>query len=74
MPPDPLDSVLFNRVYINCFAICMLSWNSKSKKSLKVPSDSISAGLIFQNLLGHACSQTPLDLVQFNQNLKINIH
>ena len=48
MPPGPLDSVLFNRqTYINCFAICMLSWNSRSNKSLKMPSDSISEGLNF---------------------------
>ena len=56
MPPDPLaiDLVLFNQMYINCFAMCMLSWNSRSNKPLKVPSDSISEGLIFQNFLGHA--------------------
>ena len=40
----------------------MLSWNSRSNKPLKVPSDSISEGLIFQNFLGHA-----LNLVLFNQ-------
>ena len=55
MPPDPLaiDLVLFNQIYINCFAMCMLSWNGRSNKPLKVPSDSISEGLIFQNFLGH---------------------
>ena len=67
MPPDPLaiDLVLFNQIYINCFALCMLSWNSRSNKPLKVPSDSISEGLIFQNFLGHASRS--LDLVLFNQ-------
>ena len=44
--------------------MCMLSWNSRSNKPLKVPSDSISEGLIFQNFLGHA--PRPLDLVLFN--------
>ena len=38
--PDPLaiDLVLF--------AMCMLSWNGRSNKTLKVLSDSISEGLI----------------------------
>ena len=56
MPPDPLaiDLVLFNQIYINCFALYMLSWNSRSNKPLKVPSDSISEDLTFQNFLGHA--------------------
>ena len=66
--PDPLaiDLVLFNQICINCFAMCMLFWNSRSNKPLKVPSDSISEGLIFQNFLGHA-PRPPIDLVLFNQ-------
>ena len=59
MPPDPLDSVLFNQIYINCFAMCMLSWNSRSNKSLKVPLDSISESLIFQNFLGGHAPRPP---------------
>ena len=54
MPPDPLAIGLVLIYMINCFALCMLSWNSISNKPLKVPSDSISEGLIFQNFLGHA--------------------
>ena len=67
MPPDPLaiDLVLFNQIYINHFAMYMLSWNNRGNKPLKVPSDSILEGLIFQNFLGHA--PDPLDLVLFNQ-------
>ena len=53
-PPIAIDLVLFNQIYINCFAMCMLSWNSRSNKPLKVPLNSISEGLIFQNFLGHA--------------------
>ena len=30
----------------------MLSWSSRDNKPLKMPSDSISEGLIFQNFLG----------------------
>ena len=30
----------------------MLSWTSRDKKPLKMPSDSISESLIFQNFLG----------------------
>ena len=39
--------------------MCMLSWNSRSNKSLKVPSDSISEGLIFQNFLGGHAPRPP---------------
>ena len=46
--------------------MCMLFWNSRSNKPLKVLSDSISEGLIFQNFLGHA-PRPPIDLVLFNQ-------
>ena len=59
MPPDPLaiDLVLFNQIHINRFAMCMLSWNSRSNKPLKVPLDSISEGLIFK--ISGACPQSP---------------
>ena len=49
MPPDPLDLVLFNQVYI--FLQCACCLGSRSNKPLKVPSNSISEDLIFQNFL-----------------------
>ena len=52
--------------------MCMLSWNSRT--SLKVPSDSISEGLIFQNFLGGACPQTPLDLACFACQIVCSSH
>ena len=61
MPPDPQNLVLLNQIYINCFAICMRSWKSRNNKPLKMPSDSISEGLIFQNFLG-VMPPDPLDL------------
>ena len=39
--------------------MCMLSWNSRSNKPLKVPSNSISEGLIFQNFLGGHAPRPP---------------
>ena len=42
----------------------VLSWSSRDNKPLKMPSDSISEGLIFQNFLG-GMPQTPLDLACF---------
>ena len=41
--------------------MCMLSWNIRSNKPLKVPSDLITEGLIFQNFLG-GMPPDPLDL------------
>ena len=53
MPPAPLDLVLFTKfTLLNCFAMCMLSWNCRSNKPSKVPSNSILEGLIFQDFLG----------------------
>ena len=60
MPPDPLDLVLFNQIYfivLQC-ASC-LEISSRSNKPLKMPSDSISEGLIFQNFLGGHAPRPP---------------
>ena len=37
----------------------ILSWSSRDNKPLKMPSDSISEGLIFQNFLGGHASDPP---------------
>ena len=63
--PLAIDLVLFNQIHINCFAMCMLSWNSRSNKPLKVPLDSISEGLIFK--IFWDMPQDPLNLALFNQ-------
>ena len=42
----------------------MLSWSSRDNKPLKMHSDSISEGLIFQNFLG-SMPPDPLDLACF---------
>ena len=53
MPPDPLNLALFNQIYIIVLqCACSLGISSRSKKPLKVPSDIISEGLIFQSFLG----------------------
>ena len=39
--------------------MCMLSWNNRSSKPLKVPSDSISEGIIFQNFVGGHAPRPP---------------
>ena len=47
--------------------MCMLSWNSRSIKPLKVPSDSISEGLIFKNFLGERTLRPPGMLLKPNR-------
>ena len=41
-------------MFFNIFQLLcnVLSWSSRDNKPLKMPSDSISEGLIFQNFLG----------------------
>ena len=52
-------------IYFKKFSAPVSIGTTKVDKLLKMPSDSISEGVIFQNFLGGTCPQTPLVLACF---------